>query len=97
MGAPRYGKFLGISRGMALAGSIHFDMADLPHAFVAYLTRMFPWFQENSRGWWVALAVVVACAVAEYCRRQGGIAHLAVAVLRTVGAFVAIVVLAPFK
>src|SRR5256886_6201916 len=34
-----------------------------PTLFVAYLTRLFPWFAENHRGLWVALAVVVVCSL----------------------------------
>jgi amino acid transporter len=38
-------------------------MAIYPTLFVAYLTRMFPWFQENYRGVMVALGVVIVCAI----------------------------------
>ena len=57
------GNFWGFQEAwLSLVASI-FDMAIYPTLFVAYLTRMFPWFQEGNRGWWVALAVVVACAL----------------------------------
>ncbi len=57
------GNFWGFQEAwLSLVASI-FDMAIYPTLFVAYLTRMFPWFQEGNRGWWVALAVVIACAL----------------------------------
>ena len=56
------GNFWGFQEAwLSLVASI-FDMAIYPTLFVAYLTRMFPWFQENHRGIAVALAVVIACA-----------------------------------
>jgi amino acid transporter len=91
------GNFWGFQEAwLSLVASI-FDMAIYPTLFVAYLTRMFPWFQENSRGWWVALAVVVACALLN-------IAGVKVVSLTSLwlffalsAPFVAIVILAPFK
>jgi amino acid transporter len=56
------GNFWGFQEAwLSLVASI-FDMAIYPTLFVAYLTRMFPWFQENHRGLLVALGVVVVCA-----------------------------------
>ncbi|MFZ0477748.1 MAG: APC family permease [Terriglobales bacterium] len=56
------GNFWGFQEAwLSLVASI-FDMAIYPTLFVAYLTRMFPWFQENHRGVLVALGVVVICA-----------------------------------
>jgi amino acid transporter len=56
------GNFWGFQEAwLSLVASI-FDMAIYPTLFVAYLTRMFPWFQENHRGVLVALGVVVVCA-----------------------------------
>src|SRR5947199_10548460 len=46
----------------SLAASI-FDMAIYPTLFVAYLTRLFPWFAEGHRGVTVGLAVVIVCAL----------------------------------
>ena len=91
------GNFWGFQEAwLSLVASI-FDMAIYPTLFVAYLTRMFPWFQENNRGWWVALAVVIACALLN-------IAGVKVVSLTSLwlffalsAPFVAIVVLAPFK
>ena len=57
------GNFWGFQEAwLSLVASI-FDMAIYPTLFVAYLTRMFPWFQENHRGVAVALGVVVVCAL----------------------------------
>jgi len=50
LGASRHGEFLGIPGGLALAGCVDFDMAIYPTLFVAYLTRMFPWFQRDIAG-----------------------------------------------
>ena len=91
------GNFWGFQEAwLSLVASI-FDMAIYPTLFVAYLTRMFPWFQVNNRGWWVALAVVVACAILN-------IAGVKVVSLTSLwlflalsAPFAAIVVLAPFR
>src|SRR6202040_1059182 len=91
------GNFWGFQEAwLSLVASI-FDMAIYPTLFVAYLTRVFPWFQEGNRGWWVALAVVIACALLN-------IAGVKVVSLTSLwlfvalsAPFVAIVVLAPFK
>jgi amino acid transporter len=91
------GNFWGFQEAwLSLVASI-FDMAIYPTLFVAYLTRMFPWFQEANRGWWVALAVVIACALLN-------IAGVKVVSLTSLwlffalsAPFVAIVILAPFK
>lgn len=91
------GNFWGFQEAwLSLVASI-FDMAIYPTLFVAYLTRMFPWFSAGNRGWWVALAVVIACAVFN-------IAGVKVVSLTSLwlffalsAPFVAIVVLAPFK
>ena len=57
------GNFWGFQEAwLSLIASI-FDMAIYPTLFVAYLTRMFPWFQQNHRGVMMALAVVIVCAV----------------------------------
>src|SRR5207253_4926302 len=57
------GNFLGFQEAwLSLAASI-FDMAIYPTLFVAYLTRLFPWFAVNRRGVMVGLAVVIVCAI----------------------------------
>jgi amino acid transporter len=91
------GNFWGFQEAwLSLVASI-FDMAIYPTLFVAYLTRMFPWFQEGYRGLAVGLAVVIACAILN-------IAGVKVVSLTSLwlffalsAPFVAIVVLAPFK
>ena len=57
------GNFWGFQEAwLSLAASI-FDMAIYPTLFVAYLTRLFPWFAVNHRGVLAGLAIVVVCAV----------------------------------
>jgi amino acid transporter len=57
------GNFWGFQEAwLSLAASI-FDMAIYPTLFVAYLTRLFPWFAVNYRGVMVGLAVVIVCAL----------------------------------
>jgi len=57
------GNFWGFQEAwLSLVASI-FDMAIYPTLFVAYLTRLFPWFSIGHRGVMVALAVVVVCAL----------------------------------
>jgi amino acid transporter len=57
------GNFWGFQEAwLSLAASI-FDMAIYPTLFVAYLTRLFPWFAVNHRGVMVGLAVVTVCAL----------------------------------
>ncbi len=91
------GNFWGFQEAwLSLVASI-FDMAIYPTLFVAYLTRMFPWFQENHRGVIVALGVVIVCAILN-------IAGVKVVSLTSLWLFFAlsapfavIFVLAPFK
>jgi amino acid transporter len=57
------GNFWGFQEAwLSLAASV-FDMAIYPTLFVAYLTRLFPWFSLNHRGVMVGLAVVIVCAL----------------------------------
>ena len=68
------GNFWGFQEAwLSLVASI-FDMAIYPTLFVAYLTRMFPWFQEDIAAWWVALARGGCVRAAEYCRGESGLA-----------------------
>ncbi|GAC1677891.1 MAG: ethanolamine permease [Candidatus Acidiferrum sp.] len=91
------GNFWGFQEAwLSLVASV-FDMAIYPTLFVAYLTRLAPWFGIGHRGVMVALGVVVVCAA------------LNMAGIRVVGAtslwlffllsapFALVVVLAPFK
>src|SRR4029077_18849249 len=91
------GNFWGFQEAwLSLVASI-FDMAIYPTLFVAYLTRMFPWFQQGYRGWMVGLAVVIACTILN----MAGVKVVSTTSLWLFFAlsapFVAIVVLAPFK
>ena len=57
------GNFWGFQEAwLSLVASI-FDMAIYPTLFVAYLTRLIPWFAVGHRGWMVALAVVTICTL----------------------------------
>jgi amino acid transporter len=57
------GNFWGFQEAwLSLAASI-FDMAIYPALFVAYLTRLFPWFSVNHRGVMVGFGVVIVCSV----------------------------------
>lgn len=56
------GNFWGFQEAwLSLLASI-FDMAIYPTLFVAYLTRLVPWFAEGHRGIFVGLGMVVVCA-----------------------------------
>lgn len=91
------GNFWGFQEAwLSLIASI-FDMAIYPTLFVAYLTRMFPWFQQGNRGWWVALAVVVACALLNIAGVKAVSITSLWLFLALSAPFVAIVLLAPFK
>jgi amino acid transporter len=91
------GNFWGFQEAwLSLTASI-FDMAIYPTLFVVYLTRMFPWFAEGNRGWFVGLAVVIACCALNIA----GVKVVSTTSLWMFVAlsapFVAIVLLAPFK
>jgi amino acid transporter len=91
------GNFWGFQEAwLSLVASI-FDMAIYPTLFVAYLTRMFPWFQEHHRGVAVALGVVTVCAILNIM----GVKVVSTTSLWLFFAlsapFAAIFVLAPFK
>lgn len=91
------GNFWGFQEAwLSLVASI-FDMAIYPTLFVAYLTRMFPWFAEGHRGVMVGLAVVIVCVMLN-------IAGVKVVSMTSLWLFFAlsspfllIVLLAPFK
>jgi len=91
------GNFWGFQEAwLSLVASI-FDMAIYPTLFVAYLTRMFPWFAEGHRGVMVGLAVVVICVLLNIA----GVRVVSTTSLWLFFAlsapFALIVVLAPFK
>src|SRR5690348_12148175 len=57
------GNFWGFQEAwLSLVASI-FDMAIYPALFVAYLSRLFPWFGSSHRGVLAGLAVVLVCAI----------------------------------
>jgi amino acid transporter len=91
------GNFWGFQEAwLSLVASI-FDMAIYPTLFVAYMTRMFPWFQEGHRGVMVGLAVVATCVILNIA----GVKVVSTTSLWLFFAlsapFVAIVCLTPFK
>ena len=91
------GNFWGFQEAwLSLVASI-FDMAIYPTLFVAYLTRMFPWFAEGHRGVMVGLAVVAVCVVLNIA----GVKVVSMTSLWLFFAlsapFILIVLLAPFK
>jgi len=91
------GNFWGFQEAwLSLVASI-FDMAIYPTLFVAYMTRMFPWFQQGGRAWWVALAVVVACAILNIAGVKV-VSFTSLWLFFALSApFVAVVLFAPFK
>ncbi len=91
------GNFWGFQEAwLSLAASI-FDMAIYPTLFVAYLTRLIPWFAVGHRGISVGLAVVACCALMNVAGIQV-VADASVWLFLLVSApFAVVVVLAPFK
>jgi amino acid transporter len=91
------GNFWGFQEAwLSLIASI-FDMAIYPTLFVAYLTRLFPWFSVGHRGVMVGLAVVIVCAGMNIAGiRVVAISSLWLFFLLSVP-FALIVVIAPFK
>ena len=91
------GNFWGFQEAwLSLVASI-FDMAIYPTLFVAYLTRMFPWFAAGHRGVMVGLAVVVVCVVLNVAGVRV-VSTTSLGLLFALSApFALIVALAPFK
>lgn len=91
------GNFWGFQEAwLSLVASI-FDMAIYPTLFVAYLSRLFPWFGEEHRGAVVGLVVVTVCALLNIA----GVKVVSTTSLWLFfllsAPFVLIVILAPFK
>jgi amino acid transporter len=91
------GNFWGFQEAwLSLVASI-FDMAIYPTLFVAYLTRLVPWFGVEHRGVMVGLGVVVLCALLNIA----GIRIVAISSLWLFfllsAPFVLIVLIAPLK
>ena len=81
---------------LSLVASI-FDMAIYPTLFVAYLTRLVPWFAVGHRGVMVGLAVVIVCALLNIAGVRV-VATTSLWLFALLSApFVLIVLLAPFK
>jgi amino acid transporter len=91
------GNFWGFQEAwLSLVASI-FDMAIYPTLFVAYLTRIAPWFGIGHRGVMVALCVVLVCAALNMAGiRVVGVTSLWLFFLLS-APFAMIVLLAPFK
>src|SRR6202453_1255207 len=91
------GNFWGFQEAwLSLVASI-FDMAIYPTLFVAYLTRLIPWFGEGHRGLMVGLSVVAVCALMNIAGiRVVAISSLWLFFLLS-APFVAIVLIAPMK
>jgi len=91
------GNFWGFQEAwLSLVASI-FDMAIYPTLFVAYLTRIAPWFGIGHRGVMVALCVVLVCAALNMAGiKVVGVTSLWLFFLLS-APFAMIVLLAPFK
>jgi amino acid transporter len=91
------GNFWGFQEAwLSLVASI-FDMAIYPTLFVAYLTRLVPWFSVGNRGFMVGLAIVTVCAIMNIAGiRVVAISSLWLFFLLS-APFALIVILAPFK
>jgi len=91
------GNFWGFQEAwLSLVASI-FDMAIYPTLFVAYLTRLVPWFAVGHRGVMVALGVVVVCSALNLAGIHAvGLTSLWLFFLLS-APFALMVVLAPFE
>jgi amino acid transporter len=91
------GDFWGFQEAwLSLVASI-FDMAIYPTLFVAYLTRLVPWFGEGRRGVVVGVGIVVVCAALNLAGiRIVGMTSLWLFFLLS-APFAMIVLLGPFK
>jgi amino acid transporter len=91
------GNFWGFQEAwLSIVASI-FDMAIYPTLFVAYLTRLIPWFGVGHRGLMVGLGVVAVCALMNIAGiRVVAISSLWLFFLLS-APFVAIVLIAPMK
>jgi len=91
------GNFWGFQEAwLSLVASI-FDMAIYPTLFVAYLTRIAPWFGIGRHGVMVALCVVLVCAALNMAGiKVVGVTSLWLFFLLS-APFALIVILAPFK
>jgi len=91
------GDFWGFQEAWLSLVASKFDMAIYPTLFVAYLTRLFPWFSVGYRGIAVAVAIVVVCALLNIAGVKA-VSDTSLWLFVALSApFVAVVLLAPFK
>ena len=91
------GNFWGFQEAWLSLVASTFDMAIYPTLFVAYLTRLVPWFAVGHRGVMVALGVVTVCAGLNLAGiRVVGITSLWLLFLLS-APFALIVLMAPFE
>jgi amino acid transporter len=91
------GNFWGFQEAwLSLAASI-FDMAIYPALFIAYLDRLFPWFQAGSRSEYVGLAVIATCVLLNIAGVEAVSTTSFWLFLALTAPFGVIVILAPFK
>src|SRR5581483_1737826 len=84
LGAPRYGKFLGISGSLAFAGGLHFRYGDLPHPVRRLPRPRLPLVQRGTSRRDGRTGGGDRLRAAEHRWREGGLGHLAVALLSSV-------------
>jgi amino acid transporter len=91
------GDFWGFQEAWLSLVASKFDMAIYPTLFVAYLTRLFPWFSVGYRGIVVAVAIVVVCALLNIAGVKA-VSETSLWLLVALSMpFVAMILLAPFK
>lgn len=91
------GDFWGFQEAWLSLVASKFDMAIYPTLFVAYLTRLFPWFSVGYRGVVVAVAIVVVCALLNIAGVKA-VSDTSLWLFIALSApFIAVVLLAPFK
>jgi amino acid transporter len=91
------GDFWGFQEAWLSLAASKFDMAIYPTLFVAYLTRLFPWFSVGYRGIMVAVAIVLVCALLNIAGVKAVSDTSLWLFLALSAPFAAVVVLAPFK
>ena len=91
------GNFWGFQEAWLSLVASKFDMAIYPTLFVAYLTRMFPWFSVGYRGVMVGVAIVIVCALLNIAGVKA-VSYTSMWLLVTLSApFLVVVLMAPFK
>jgi amino acid transporter len=91
------GNFWGFQEAWLSLVASKFDMAIYPTLFVAYLTRLFPWFAQGYRGVVVGIVIVIVCALLNIAGVRA-VSKTSVWLLLLLSApFALVVVLAPFR